>query len=247
MNCVFTGHDVGAGGFSVIQRRIVRSSDSFLLANSTIVDNRMPPSGITVFAEGVRSRVKNCIIRDNQTPAFPASNPPIVHYSNIEGGWTGVGNIDANPQFVDATGPDGLPGTGDEDLRIGVMSPCIDAGSNGALPPDVMDLDNNGDVLEPTPLDLNLSARRVDVPGVLDTGSGAPPVVDMGAYEFRPESDADGDGQINAGDYALFHQCLTGPESGGPQCPGQCCDWFDADHDDDVDMLDFHALLLQME
>jgi len=49
----------------------------------------------------------------------PPSNP-FVTYSNIEGGWEGEGNIDADPLFVD-------PVNGDFNLQEG--SPCIDAGT----------------------------------------------------------------------------------------------------------------------
>jgi hypothetical protein len=50
-----------------------------------------------------------------------------VTYSDISGGWTGTGNIDADPLFTDAAG-------GDYSLAEG--SPCIDAGSPATLDPD---------------------------------------------------------------------------------------------------------------
>jgi len=49
-------------------------------------------------------------------------------YSDIQGGWSGEGNIDADPLFVD-------PDNGDYHLQEG--SPCIDAGDpNSPLDPD---------------------------------------------------------------------------------------------------------------
>ena len=48
-----------------------------------------------------------------------------MSYSDIEGGWTGTGNIDADPLFVDATSGD---------YRLGVGSPCIDKGTSAGAP-----------------------------------------------------------------------------------------------------------------
>ena len=51
----------------------------------------------------------------------------VATYSDIEGGWAGTGNINADPLFVDA---------GNDDYSLGAGSPCIDAG-DPASPLDV--------------------------------------------------------------------------------------------------------------
>jgi hypothetical protein len=80
--------------------------------------------------------------------------------------------LKVDPQFVDAGGADDTAGTLDDDLRLSFTPPAIDAGDNSAVPGSVTtDLDGN--------------PRFWDVPGVPDTGSGSPPVVDMGAYEIE--------------------------------------------------------------
>jgi hypothetical protein len=85
-------------------------------------------------------------------------------------GKNGGGNIAGDPLFVDADGADNTPGTADDNLRLQLTSPAIDAGKNAAVPPGVTtDLDGN--------------PRFVDIPSVPNTGSGTPPIVDMGAYE----------------------------------------------------------------
>jgi hypothetical protein len=57
-------------------------------------------------------------------------------------------------------------------------SPAIDAGNNAAVPTEVTtDLDDN--------------PRFVDIPTVPDTGHGAPPIVDMGAYEVQQQTGID--------------------------------------------------------
>ena len=127
----------------------------------------------------------------------------MITYSDVQGGWPGDGNINADPLFVDPPGGD---------LHLAVGSPCIDAADNTTVPPDVADLDGDGDTTERTPLDLEGNSRFVDDPDTEDTGVSDPPnymeIVDMGAYEFFPdcnsngipdecEADTDGDGLID--------------------------------------------------
>lgn len=81
------------------------------------------------------------------------------------------GCIDIDPIVVDPLGSDGIAGTSDDDLRLSNVSPCIDAGSNSLIPAGIG-------------TDLNGNDRVVDDPATPDTGSGTPPIVDMGAYEF---------------------------------------------------------------
>jgi predicted outer membrane repeat protein len=93
-----------------------------------------------------------------------------AQYNLIQGGYPGTGNVSGDPLFVNPNGVDGIPGTLDDDLHLGSGSAAIDAGSNAAVPVGTLaDLDHN--------------SRFADDPSVADTGSGAPPLVDMGAYE----------------------------------------------------------------
>ncbi|MHB0874723.1 MAG: Calx-beta domain-containing protein [Anaerolineae bacterium] len=132
-----------------------------------------------------------------------------VAYSLVEGGYAGEGNVDANPLFVrpPAPGGDGGWGTADDDygdLRLQTNSPAIDAGSNAAVAADYADLDADGNTTEPLPYDLDgspnlrfINHRRPD------TGQGATPMVDMGAYEsqtanYAPILDASGSPYLTA-------------------------------------------------
>lgn len=106
----------------------------------------------------------------------------VLAHSLIKGGVPpdtedGGGNLFEDPLFVDAAGFDGVSGTEDDDLHLRAGSPAIDAGYNAALPPDSLDLDGDGDMTEPLPVDLDGNVR------VYDGGTGAA-VVDMGSYEF---------------------------------------------------------------
>jgi len=71
----------------------------------------------------------NCIVWDNLPDGFGGYGSPTVIYSDIQGGWEGEGNIDADPLFAD-------PQNGDFHLTWSnfpvpdfTMSPCIDAGN----------------------------------------------------------------------------------------------------------------------
>lgn len=85
----------------------------------------------------------------------------------------GEGNINANPRWLLN------PQQGDQDGNGGVLqllegSPCIDAGNN--------------EIAQQLGLTVDLLGRNrfINDPDTPDTGVGAPPIVDMGAYEFRP-------------------------------------------------------------
>ncbi len=97
-------------------------------------------------------------------------------------------NIDDDPSFIvdPDPGPDGLfNGVNDNygNLQLTSSSSCIDAGSNGAVPPDSPDFNTNGNANEVLPFDLLEQPRFADVVSVVDTGTGERPIVDMGAYE----------------------------------------------------------------
>jgi hypothetical protein len=112
----------------------------------------------------------NCVLWNNSGENIFGT--PSVNFCNVEGGFAGTGNLDVDPQFVDELGPDGIPGTGDEDLRLAADSWCIDAGDSAAVPLGVLaDLDGN--------------LRFVDAVNYPDFGNpdGVNPVVDMGALE----------------------------------------------------------------
>jgi hypothetical protein len=149
--------------------------------------------------------ITNCILWGNTAPASPQigeglNSAAIVTYSDIQDGWGGVGNINADPRFVDANGQDGVIGTLDDNLRLLSNSPCIDKGNNASVPADTTDLDGDGNTIEKTPLDLDLRPRFAD--GNCDGNN----VVDMGAYEFSYAyaGDFDGDCDVDFFDFAIL-------------------------------------------
>jgi hypothetical protein len=75
----------------------------------------------------------------------------------------------------DVVGDPRLVDPSDDDYRPGPGSPAIDAGDNGFLPAIIG-------------VDLGGEPRPTDDPASADTGSGSPPIVDLGAFEFQPPS-----------------------------------------------------------
>jgi GH15 family glucan-1,4-alpha-glucosidase len=78
---------------------------------------------------------------------------------------------------------------------------------------------------------------KVAVSGALATGLNA--TTEIRVY-FGDHGDADGDGDVDLGDYAAFAPCLTGP--GGVATAA--CAVFDFENDGDVDLDDFAAFQL---
>jgi hypothetical protein len=162
----------------------IRASGPIKLINCTIVDNIGEGLRYSSFSNASGSVVSSTIVRGN-TLGQILGGTPTVRQSNIQGGFAGTGNIDANPLFVNAAG-------GDYSLSAG--SPCIDAGNSTDVPVTVI-------------ADLAQNPRRANDPGTPDTGVGPAPVVDIGAFEFPGQAcvaDLTGDGQVDSGDLQVF-------------------------------------------
>jgi hypothetical protein len=181
----------------------------------------------------------NCILwGDAPQEAYVSTGTPVVTYCDIQGGYTGVGDINLDPLFVDPDGPDNDPATWeDNDYRLAAGSPCIDAGMNSAVPVDTLDLDGDGDTSEPIPFDLDGLPRFVDDPATADCPyvpgtCGDAPIVDMGAYEYQgllPLGDLNCDGVVDVEDIAAFALALVDPAEYQTEYPG--CDPARADLD----------------
>ncbi|HNT74341.1 MAG TPA: Ig-like domain-containing protein, partial [Anaerolineae bacterium] len=152
------------------------------LVNVTFYGNSAGESGGGIYNDSnSQSLVSNSILWGNTAPTgaqvYHESSASTIAYSDIEGGCpagaTCSNIIDSDPQFVDAA---------NGDLHLGLSSLALDAGDNTAVPTDTLDLDNDGDIVEPLPYDLDGGPRLFDSLAP-DTGNGAPPLVDMGAYE----------------------------------------------------------------
>lgn len=153
-NCIFARNSAPTGG-------------GMLLSYSTVINCTFNENeGGAVSADGQTSFIQNSILWGNppqEVVQFQSSAyTPTIQQSNVQGGYPGTGNIDANPLFVQ-------PGA--NNFRLGNGSACLDAGLNSLLPSDLADLDGDGDTAEPLPIDFAGDTR-------IANGT-----VDMGAYE----------------------------------------------------------------
>ncbi len=179
VNSVFVGNRATIEG-GAMEIGGGESPTSAVVTNCVFMMNDAP-HGSAIYVYSSTMQMRNSIVTFDNGVHIDSNgaDPVTISYSRItraaiEGGqlaW-GPGNIDADPLFVDADGPDNIFGTIDDDLRLQQYSPCIDAGDNGAVVVGV---------------DLLANQRRVDSPDVADTGSGVAPLVDMGAYEYDSE------------------------------------------------------------
>ncbi|MCZ6837217.1 MAG: hypothetical protein O7G85_15690 [Planctomycetota bacterium] len=232
VNCTFIGNvarnQAIAYGAAIFNFGSGGSSPRII--NSTFIDNIVSsreapkdPEDVTGGAlwNGADSFpiLANCILWANgPDQIFNDGSTPTVTYSDVQDGHAGIGNIDLDPQFIDAPGGN---------VRLNATSPCIDAG-------DSTQADLSG-----VTQDLDGNPRFLDDPDTPDTGlpDGGGLVIDMGAYENQDPpcpSDSDGDLQVNVDD-------LLGLLASWGSCPAPCPT--DSNGDEIVDVYDLLDLL----
>ncbi len=179
INCAFGGNLAAAGG------AVFNLSSTGTLTGCTLAANVANEGGGLANDLNSRVQIRNSILwanvgtnsatdlREQVSNAGGASSS--VSFSCVQGlfvpqpdepppGPTSFpGSTDADPLFVDVS---------QQRLHLRLASPCIDAGDNTALPAGVL-------------RDLDRRARFVNEPWTSDTGAGATPLVDMGAYEYQ--------------------------------------------------------------
>ncbi len=223
-NCTFVGNVVSGTGYQdgggALNQMYGRPA---LVTNCTFYGNSSGNKGGAVYNLGSATwPFYNCIFWGNTAPMGPqiaaadAGRDPelvVVSHCNIQGGQENIflldvpliwedNNIDVDPLLT----PDGH-------LRAG--SPCVNAGSNGFLPADTIDLDGDGNTTETVPFDLDGDDRVIDgwvdmgADEFFDSDSNGLPDWWEGVYfsstrGVDPDGDDDGDGLTNLDEYAWY-------------------------------------------
>ncbi len=224
------------------------------LLNCTLVFNRVLGFGAGggIYASDANLLVRNGILWNNRNAQGAGQSAQLarqggsldIRYACVQGwdgSWGGEGNWGSDPRFIDSLGPDGIPGTRDDNLRLDADSPCGNAAANALLPADEWDLDGDGDVTEPLPYDLD-DRRRI---------RGG--TVDMGAFETVPPpppiqpGDLNCDGTLNGFDITPFVLALSSPPAYQQAYPACSIVYADINGDGSVNGFDvepFVALLV---
>lgn len=126
IDCLF--HDnsaTGQGG------AIFFTGPALNVSNSTFARNSAAESGaIHNLSSAGTASLTDCIVWSNGSIALGGPGDFVVTFSDVEGGWPGMGNIDGDPRF--AAGPDGDFYLGQKAAGQQKNSPCVNAGSGAA-------------------------------------------------------------------------------------------------------------------
>lgn len=138
-NCTFSGNSASMEGGAIRNNNRCNGT----LSNCTFAANTAPNGNAIAFNSNQRPsnlQLTNCILWDGGTEIWNNDNSVItIKYSDVQGGWPGLGNIDADPCFADSNNGDyhlkSQAGRWEPNSESWVLddltSPCIDAGNPG--------------------------------------------------------------------------------------------------------------------
>ncbi|MGA1841792.1 MAG: MopE-related protein [bacterium] len=212
-NCIIIGNTAGrwGGGMNCLH-------DSPTLINCTISENTDGTNGGGIYCSYSSPTITNCILWNDsgsEIYKYGYSSNPIVTYSDIQGGYSGTGNINQNPMFVN-------PDADNYHLQSG--SPCIDAGTGSGAPAN--DIEGNSRPCNEHDMGAYefIVAIDADGDGHYTPGSCVTPADDcndsdntiyLGATEICDGKDNDCDTLIDEG-------LSTDADGDGHYLPGSC-------------------------
>lgn len=137
VNCRIINNSVLCPGFSH-GGGFYCTGKSLTMANCTVVNNTVYVSGAGGggYLDGTAADMVNSIVWNNNAASGPQleGGPLVVQYSDIQGGWVGDGNIDADPLFV---------GAAEDDFHLRHDSPCRATGTWNVTGLPLYDFEND--------------------------------------------------------------------------------------------------------
>lgn len=166
VNCLFAGNVAANAGGGIYNYGCEQILINCTFAGNSALEGDALASDLLYWQETPSNlEITNCIFWNGEDGIRNDDNSVVtITYSDVEGGWAGEGNIDAEPLFVEPGYWDTNEVWVEGDYRLRAASPCIDAGTDGGVYDDI-----DGTI------------RPFDFPGV--DNNGELPDFDMGAYE----------------------------------------------------------------
>jgi len=136
---LFAGNTATTSGGAIA----IEWSDTSSIVNSTFASNTAPTGGAISLDPRADATIVNSVFWANGSAPFGGS-AFVTSYSCLQLGALGTGNVTltADP-FADLDGADALAGNLDDDLHLKPGSPCINTGSDAAVP-SVLSVDLEG-------------------------------------------------------------------------------------------------------
>jgi hypothetical protein len=238
INCLFIGNSAPIGAD-------IRNNDPDpTIINTTIAYN---------YGSGISSRngsapiIENSIVWGNSGGSFSgaSSGTSIVSYSDIEGGFAGIGNLNVDPLFFS-------PGGDNYHLTAG--SPLINAGNNNVPDLPATDLEGNpriiGGTVDMGAYESDASCNDDDIDGDSYTACDGDcndndPDINPSVIESCDNIDNNCNGTIdegfdsdNDGYTTCDGDCDDSKQKINPSAVEICTDYFDNDCDGDIDKVD---------
>lgn len=213
-NCIFAGNKSGSVGGAIANA----GNATTFINNATFTKNKANNGGGVFSGNNIHVTVTNSIFWDNTPTEISVSTPTaIVMYCDVQGGFSGIGNIDADPCFVDpgywdsngtptdttddfwVNGDYHLKSEGWRRVKLGanwtwdnVTSRCIDAGNPGSMLGDeAISIPRDPNNLWGENLRINMGAY------------GGTAEASMPPYDWALLADLSNDGLVNWEDYAF--------------------------------------------
>jgi parallel beta-helix repeat protein len=224
-NCIVTGNRAYSGGgiscyraSATIMNCTISNNEAYYdkgggilcweqsnatITGCTIADNQAEYSGGGTYFYGGSHTLSNCILWGNSPSQITRSSSSLsLSYCDVQGGWSGVGNINADPCFA-----------GVQDYHLGPNSPCVNAGDPDYSPaPEERDIDGGPRVMDdrveigsdevssmPADFDEDGTVSADDLDLLSQTWLNA-----SGDQGWDEGCDLNLDMSVDLGDYALF-------------------------------------------